>query len=117
MLIAVHALPVLVSLVKIFAKVIPTKNIMSRPSTFNHQAVAICSREQAEQLANYDHQRVNVLGEAGVLLTSEWMPLEEHAGPFLLTVVFHYAQSHPPAPAEIQAIVDRLKFQVRGQPR
>lgn len=94
---------------------------MSRPSNFNQiyasQAVAICSREQAAQLANYDHHCVSVSGKVGVLLTYEWMPIEEHAGPFLLTIVFHHAEAHPPAPAEIQAIVDRLKFQVRGQPR
>jgi hypothetical protein len=94
---------------------------MPRPSNFNQinpdQAVAICTTDQAEQLVNYDHHRINVSGRAGVLLTDEWMPVEEHIGPFVLTVVFHHADAHPPAPDEIQAIVDRLKFQVRGQPR
>jgi hypothetical protein len=97
------------------------KFIMSRPSNFNQiyssQAVAVCSNEQAAQLVNFDHHRVSVLGQAGVLLTYEWLPLEEHVGPFVLTVVFHHAEAHPPAPAEVQFIVDRLKFQVRGQPR
>ena len=51
------------------------------------------------------------------MLTYEWMPLEEHTRPFVLTVVFQYAEKHPPAPDEIQAIVDGLSFQVRGQPR
>ena len=81
------------------------------------QAVAICSPEQAEKLVDYDHHMVRVNGQAGVMLTDEWMPLAEHAGPFILTVVFHYAEKHPPAPAEIQAVVDGLTFQVRGQPR
>jgi hypothetical protein len=81
------------------------------------QAVAICSREQAEKLVSYDHHVVRVDGRAGVMLTYEWMPLEEHAGPFGLTVVFHYADKHPQAPGEIQTIVDELRFQVRGQPR
>jgi hypothetical protein len=94
---------------------------MSRPSNFNQisssQAVAICSREQAAQLAQYDRHRVSVLGQAAVLLTQEWLPLEEHVGPYVLTVVFHHAETHPSAPAEIQAVVDGLKFQVRGQPR
>jgi hypothetical protein len=94
---------------------------MSRPSNFNQinpdQAIAICSREQAEKLAGYDHHCVNVSGRLGVLLTSEWIPVGEHQGPFVLTVVFHHTESHPPAPHQVQTIVDRLKFQIRGQPR
>jgi hypothetical protein len=93
------------------------------PQSFNriypNQAVAICTREQVQQLVNYDHHVVEVNGRAGVLLTyrAAWMPIEEHAGPFLLTIVFHHAEQHPRAPEEIQSIVDDLKFQIRGQPR
>jgi hypothetical protein len=94
---------------------------MPRSSNFNHlhpnQAVAICTPEQARQLVNYDHRAVQVNGQLGVMLTYEWMPLEEHAGPFVLTVVFHHADKHPRAPEKIQSIVDGLRFQVRGQPR
>ena len=92
---------------------------MRRPFNPIHpdQAVAICTRQQAEKLVDYDHHVVQVNGRAGVMLTYEWMPLVEHTGPFLLTVVFHYAEKHPPAPGEIQAIVDGLSFQIRGQPR
>lgn len=92
---------------------------MSKPfnQIYPNQAVAICTREQAEQLVNYDHHVIHVNGRAGVLLTYEWMPLEEHTGPFVLTVVFHHAEKHPPAPENIQAIVDGLRFQVRGQAR
>jgi len=94
---------------------------MPRPSNFNrippNQAVAICTREQAEQLVHYDHHMVHVHGQLGVMLTDDWIPLEEHAGPFVLTVVFHHAQKHPGAPETVQAIVDGLRFQVRGQPR
>jgi hypothetical protein len=92
---------------------------MRRPFNQIHpdRAVAICTRQQAEQLVSYDHHVVQVNGQAGVMLTHEWMPIEEHAGPFLLTVVFHYAEKHPPAPGEIQALVGELSFQVRGQPR
>lgn len=94
---------------------------MARPANFNQinpdQAIAICTPEQAAQLVNYDHHRVTISGRVGVLLTYEWMPIEEHAGPFVLTVVFHHAEGHPPAPVEIQAVVNDLKFQVRGQPR
>ena len=84
---------------------------------YPNQAVAICTREQAQQLVNYDHHVVNVNGRAGVMLTYEWMPVEENTGPFILTVVFHHAEKHPPAPEKIQSIVDGLKFQIRGQPR
>ncbi len=91
------------------------------PKPFNqispNQAVAICTREQAEQLVAYDHHVVHVDGRPGVMLTYEWMPLEEHSGPFVLTVVFHHVEKHPCAPEAIQTIVDELTFQVRGQPR
>ena len=94
---------------------------MNRSSNFNqlhpNQATAICTQAQAGQLINYDHHRVTILGKTGVLLTHEWMPIEEHIGPFVLTVVFHHANTHPPAPDEIQTLVNRLRFQVRGQPR
>lgn len=91
------------------------------PKSFNqiypNQAVAVCAREQAEQLVKYDHHVVHVHGREGVMLTYEWMPVEKHMGPFVLTVVFHHAEKHPPAPEAIQSIVDELHFQVRGQPR
>lgn len=91
------------------------------PKPFNqispNQAVAICTREQAEQLVVYDHHIVRVDDRPGVMLTYEWMPLEEHSGPFVLTVVFHHVEKHPRAPEAIQTIVDELTFQVRGQPR
>ena len=92
---------------------------MPRPLNQLHpdQAVAICTRQQAETLVDFDHHAVIINGHAGVMLTSEWMPLEEHAPPFLLTVIFHYADRHPAAPAEIQTLVDGLHFQIRGQAR
>lgn len=94
---------------------------MSRPLSFNQispsQATAICTRAQAEQLMNYDHYRVTVLEKECVLLTHEWVPIKENIGPFVLTVIFHHAESHPPAPEEIQTLVNTLKFKVRGQPR
>jgi hypothetical protein len=84
---------------------------------YPNQAVAICTREQAQQLVNYDHHVLEVSGRLGVMLTYGWMPINEHAGPFVLTVVFHHAEKHPRAPQEIQSIADRLTFQMRGQPR
>jgi len=94
---------------------------MSRPALFNQinpdQAIAICTLEQAQQLIDFDSQRVLVSDRAGLLLTSTWQPIEKHVGPFVLTVVFHHAETHPSVPDEIQALVNTLKFQVRGQPR
>ena len=91
------------------------------PKPFNrmypNQAIAVCTREQAEQLVSYDHHVVDVSSRPGVMLTSEWMPVEDHTGPFVLTVVFHHAEKHPRAPQEIQSLVDGLGFQIRGQPR
>jgi hypothetical protein len=84
---------------------------------YPHQATAICTRAQAEKLVRYDHHVVRVNGRPGVMLTYAWMPVEEHTGPFVLTVVFQYAEKHPAAPDEIQTVVDGLSFQVRGQPR
>jgi hypothetical protein len=91
------------------------------PKSFNrvypHQGIAVCTPEQAKQLVNYDHHVVEVNGRPGVMLTYEWMPVEEHTGPFILTVVFQHAGKHPRAPQAVQALVDELTFQVRGQPR
>jgi hypothetical protein len=84
---------------------------------YPNQATALCTREQAGQLVQYDHHVVEINGRAGVLLTYTWMPVEEHVGPFVLTVVFHHAEKHPRAPKAAQSIVDTLTFQVRGQPR
>jgi hypothetical protein len=94
---------------------------MSRPPLFNQinpdQAIAVCTREQAEQLVKYDLQRVLVSERAGLLLTAAWMPIAEHVGPFVMTVVFHHTESHPPVLDEIQTLVNTLNFQIRGQPR
>lgn len=92
---------------------------MSKPfnQIYPNQAIAICTREQAEHLVNYDHHVVQVKGRLGVMLTYEWMPVEEHEGPFVLTIVFHHAGEHPRASVQVQSIVDGLQFQVRGQPR
>ena len=91
------------------------------PQPFNqiypNQSIAVCTREQAEQLVKYDHHVVEVNGRVGVMLTYEWMPVEAHTGPFVLTVVFHHTEKHPRVPQGIQSIVDELRFQVRGQPR
>jgi hypothetical protein len=84
---------------------------------YPHQATAICTREQAQRLLDYDHHVVDVNGRAGVMLTYGWMPVEQQAGPFVLTIVFHHVGKHPRAPETVQAIVDGLQFQVRGQAR
>ncbi|MCC7117101.1 MAG: hypothetical protein IT310_01135 [Anaerolineales bacterium] len=94
---------------------------MKRAPTFNQiqpdQAIAICSREQALRLAEYDQHGVTVLGRRGVLLTGAWALDAENSGPFILTVVFRQADQSPLAPEAIQTLVDQLNFQVRGQAR
>ena len=92
---------------------------MPRPlnQVYPNQAIAICTREQAEQLVKYDHHVVEVSDRPGVMLTYEWTPMENHTAPFILTVVFHHTEKHPRAPQEIQSLVDGLRFQIRGQPR
>jgi hypothetical protein len=84
---------------------------------YPNQAVAICTREQAQQLVNYDHHMLEVSGRLGVMLTYGWIPIKEHASPFVLTAVFRHAEEHPRAPQEIQSLAYRLTFQMRGQPR
>jgi len=87
--------------------------------THPNHATAVCTREQAETLVNYDHHVVHVHGCPGVMLTyrEAWMPVEEHSGPFVLTVVFQHAEKHPRAPEAAQSVVDEPRFRVRGQPR
>jgi hypothetical protein len=85
-----------------------------RPSfetTYPDQLIAVCTRAQAELLSAYDHHTVRVQGQLGVLLTYPWWPVEDASEPFLLTIVFHYAQQHPPAPPAIQAVIDQLTFE------
>ena len=50
-------------------------------------------REQAKQLVNYVTMSSMCMA-ARVLLTYEWMPVEEHVNPFVLMVVFHHADQH-----------------------
>ena len=84
---------------------------------YPNRATAVCTREQAEQLVSYDHHVIHVEGRPGVMLTYDWMPLEEHTGPFVLTVIFQHTEKHPRAPEAVQSVVEALHFQVRGQPR
>jgi hypothetical protein len=85
-----------------------------RRSTFDEvypdQLAAQVSREQAEAILRFDHHRVKVGGRWGVLLTYYLMPLEEAAEPLMVRVVFHYAEAHPLAPPEVQAVIEELKF-------
>ena len=74
--------------------------------------VAECDREQAAQLAVFDHHGVCVQDRWGVMLTYHWLgrAMEQATEPLLLKVVFHYDDAHPPAPPEAQAVVDQLTF-------
>ena len=70
----------------------------------------ICSREIAAILVRYDHHTVWLQGRQALLLTYHWStaPLADQAEPFRFTVSFTFARGHPPAPADIQAVVDGL---------
>ena len=77
------------------------------------QIMAPVSREQAARLVGYDHHRVWVGEKLGVMLTYHWMPLEEATEPLVLIVIVPppvIAQAHPPAPPEVQAVVDQLTW-------
>lgn len=78
-------------------------------AAYPDRLVATCSRDQAVILAPFDHHRVRVGGRDGVMLTYEWL-LADACEPLLLTVVPHHAAAHPPAPPEIQSVIDQLAF-------
>ena len=91
----------------------------------SYQAVAVCTRAQAEILVRFDHHRVKVANRWGIMITYPWMPLEETQEPLLVTVIFNPAPKHLPspeqiravvfkhplAPVEVQDIIDQLQFQ------
>jgi hypothetical protein len=80
------------------------------PEDLYETLIAACNRKQAQQLVDYDHHRVTINGRAAVLLTYHWMPLEDAVEPLLIKAIFHYAEQHPPAPPQIQAIIETLQF-------
>ncbi len=71
---------------------------------------AECSLAIARQLVAYDHHVVEIKGRRGVMLAYAWFPFEEQTEPFVLEVVFAYANRHPTAPPSVQTIVDGLNF-------
>ncbi len=71
---------------------------------------ATCTRSQALDHIRFDHQRVNIGGKAGVMLTYDWPDPIESEESFVLRVVFAYADEHPIAPVHIQNIVSQLNF-------
>jgi hypothetical protein len=94
-------------------------------SQSTNEAIAICSRSQAETLVKFDHHRVKVENRWGILITYPWMPLEEAQEPLIAKVLFNPAPKHLPTPEQIhriifqhplapeivQAIIDQLQFQ------
>src|SRR5579864_5574955 len=76
---------------------------------------ALAPRAARAVLRRYDHHVVRVEGRAALLLTYHWDSIEQRDAlegeeylPF--DVSFTYPTGHPSAPAEVQAIVDSLKF-------
>ncbi|HEY8833881.1 MAG TPA: hypothetical protein VIM21_15390 [Gemmatimonadaceae bacterium] len=74
--------------------------------------VAACPIADVPLLLRYDHHTVSIDGRGALLLTYLWMErAPENRGEMLDCVVsFTYAAGHPPAPPEVQAIVNRLSF-------
>lgn len=69
------------------------------------QAVAVCTRAQAEILVRYDHHRVKVGSRWGIMITYPWMPLEEAQEPLQVRVIFNPAPKHLPSPDQVRAVV------------
>src|SRR3712207_2080626 len=81
-----------------------------------------CDGSQAAQLLSFDHHRVIVAYQIGVLLTYHRLPLEIAFEPLMLHVVFNPAPdcglssdqirammlAHPLVPHNIQTLVDTL---------
>jgi hypothetical protein len=72
-------------------------------------AVAECSREQLFTLKPYDHHTVRLKGEKAVMLTyhllgQTFAPGEQPT----LVFALEYADNHPPAPSEVQDIINTL---------
>ena len=80
------------------------------------RAGAICTPAQAEILRAYDHHRVQVnarvrVGDrSGVMLTYDWLMDAAPHDRYELVVVFEYADVHPAAPSDVQAVIDQLQF-------
>jgi hypothetical protein len=74
---------------------------------------AACPQEHVPLLLRYDHHVVRVAGRPALLLTSRWMveSMTDDGGPLRFEISFTYAAGHPPAPASVQEIVDRLTFE------
>jgi hypothetical protein len=73
---------------------------------------AKCPPDAVPLLRRCDHHTVWIAGRVALLLTYQWD--HEAAAQAILartvTVSFTYPAGHPPAPAEVQAVVDQLTF-------
>jgi hypothetical protein len=81
---------------------------------------ALCGRAQARQLAAFDHHRVRIGGPWAIMLTYHWPSPDQGPESYLLKLVLDLGGSvapaeaqaailqHPPAPVEVQALVDQL---------
>lgn len=69
------------------------------------EAVAVCTRSQAETLVHYDHHRVIVENRWGIMITYPLLPLEDAQDPLYVKVIFNPAPKYKPSPDQIRAIV------------
>lgn len=93
----------------VYARLAELKRVFKERNTAC--AVARCSQAQLLVLYPYDHHSVVVEGKAGVMLTYYLLENEGRLEPDELVVVFEHARHHPPAPPEVQQVIDELKFE------
>ena len=73
---------------------------------------ARCPRADAPLLLRHDHHVVWINSRPALLLTYRWAESAPEEWPDALPfdVSFTYAPGHPPAPPDVQRIVDSLSF-------
>lgn len=88
---------------------------------------AICTPQQAHHLMPFDHHRAVVWERWAILITHHWLSAHATTPSLELRALLNPApdhqaaeadvravvMKHPEAPAEIQALVDRLEFRAR----
>lgn len=72
----------------------------------------VCPPAAVAMLLRYDHHVVWIGERPALLLTYPWAVegLADSAAPLAFEVSFTYARGHPPAPREVQAVVDQIAF-------
>lgn len=74
--------------------------------------IGSCARASADLLLRHDHHVVWIGGRPALLLTCHWAVnrLDFSPEPLTFEVNFTYSRGHPPAPPQVQAVVDGITF-------